>query len=278
MKRQIFLPVLHNHPYFCFPESVGWSSDRPQHSIVRHENELDSFNLHLIVNGKGYLESNGVTYTLQQGDSFFYFPLQKQLYYSDLECPWEVVWVHFNGKLLKEFFMEMGYHQTKVWTLNSWKILFSNIILLLEEAEQSTILYPATLSALTYGVISEFITNASPLTRNRGFELFERITDILPEMRECSSRPFELQTWADHLNISSYYFCKSFKRVTGMTPTNFIKLCRLQKAKQLLLEKPDWSIKQIAIEVGYPSISYFGSVFLENEHESPGEYRRKHLS
>jgi AraC-like DNA-binding protein len=274
MKRQVFLPIVHENPYFCFPEAVGWYKDEPQHCAIREKNEFDYFNLHVVISGKGYLKSNNDVHMLQQGDSFLYFPSEEQYYYSDKEDPWEVVWVHFRGSYLKEFFIEKGFHLSNVWTLKLWNNIKIAIITLLEEAENSGILHQSTLSTLTYGIISEFLSQAETLTVNKG-DIYNKIVSILPQMRELSSRPFELKYWADELNISTFYFCKMFKKTTGMSPTNFIMLCRLQKSKQLLMEKNEWTVKQIALECGYPSISYFGKIFLENEGLTPAEYRKR---
>lgn len=275
MKRQIFLPVIPEHPYFCFPESVGWYKDECKHYVHRQKEEMNNFNLHIIISGKGYLRSNDLTYTMQAGDCFLYFPNEEQLYYSDEENPWEVLWVHWNGTYLKEFLVERGFHTSHVWTLKSLNHMKQAILALLEEAEEFTILHPSTLSNLTYGILVELITQAVPITNTRGTKLYDKIVDLLPLMRECSNKPFQLEDWSEHLQISTFYFCKVFKKVTGMTPTRFITLCRIQKAKQLLIEKREWSVKQIAIEVGYPSISYFGRLFLENEGVTPMEYRNK---
>lgn len=276
MKRRIYLPVIHEHPYFCFPESVGWYTKHPNHRVQRESGELDNYNLHVVIGGKGYLVADGTTYTLQQGDAFLYFPLQEQHYYADSEDPWEVLWIHFNGRHIKELFVERGFHRTHVWTLKQWKHLHTSILSLLEEVEQYTILHPSVLSTLTYGIIAEFITQAIPLTPNKGYGLLDRVMGILPQMQELSGNPFDLQAWADRIGISKYYFCRIFKQAAGMAPTDFIKLCRLQKAKQLLLEKGDWTVKQVSLEVGYPSVSYFGRLFRENEGVSPEGYRGKH--
>ena len=276
MKRQVFLPVVHENPYFCFPESVGWYKDEPQHCVIREKNELNYFNLHVVLSGKGYLKSKNDIHVLQQGDSFLYFPSEEQSYYSDKENPWEVVWVHFRGNYLKEFFIDRGFHISNVWTLKLWNNIEIAIVNLLEEAENFGILHQSTLSTLTYGIISEFLSQAETLTVNKG-DIYNKIVAILPKMRELSSKPFELKYWADELNISTYYFCKMFKKTTSMSPTNFIMLCRLQKSKQLLMEKSEWTVKQIALECGYPSISYFGKIFLENEGLTPAEYRKRHF-
>lgn len=274
MKRQVFLPIVHENPYFCFPEAVGWYKEEPQHCAIREKNEFDYFNLHVVISGKGYLKSNNHVHMLQQGDSFLYFPSEEQYYYSDKGDPWEIVWVHFRGSYLKEFFIEKGFHLSNVWTLKLWNNIKICIFNLLKEAENSGILHQSTLSTLTYGIISEFLSQAEALTVNKG-DIYNKVVSILPKMRELSSKPFDLKYWADELNISTFYFCKMFKKTTGMSPTNFIMLCRLQKSKQLLTEKSEWTVKRIALECGYPSISYFGKIFLENEGLTPAEYRKR---
>lgn len=276
MKRQVFLPIIHENPYFCFPESVGWYMEEPTHFARREKNELNYFNLHVVLKGRGYLQTKKETHILSQGDCFLYFPLEEQYYYSDKENPWEVVWVHFAGIHLPEFFIEKGVHLSNVWSLRLWNNVRDAIIKLLEEAENYAILRPSALSTLTYSVVAEFITQIEPLTVNKGPDIYHRIVSLLPKMRELSSKPFVLKYWSEELNISTFYFCKMFKKTTGMSPTSFIMLCRLQKSKQLLMEKQDWTVRQIALECGYPSISYFGRLFLENEGVTPVEYRKQH--
>ncbi len=275
MKRQVFLPVIHENPYFCFPESVGWYNNEPWHSAIRSQNEFNYFNLHIVVRGRGYLKTKNHVHMLLQGDAFLYFPLEEQHYYSDKENPWEILWVHFSGKYLNEFFIENGLHLSNVWTLKLTDNIKNAMIKLLEEAEKHAILHQSILSTLTYSIISEFISQTEPLNVNKGLNIYNRIIEILPKMREMSAKPFELNYWSDELNISTYYFCKVFKKATGITPNKFIMLCRLQKSKQLLMEKKDWTVKQIALECGYPSISYFGKIFLNNEGVTPLEYRKK---
>ncbi|MDF2803344.1 MAG: AraC family transcriptional regulator [Anaerocolumna sp.] len=276
MKRQVFLPFIHENPYFCFPESVGWYKEEPTHFAKRDKNELNYFNLHVVLKGKGFLQTKKETHILSQGDCFLYFPYEEQYYYSDKENPWEIVWVHFAGSHLTEFLIEKGIHQSSVWTLRMWSNIRDAILELLKEAENYAILHSSVLSTLTYGVIAEFITQVEPLTVNKGPDIYNRIVALLPKMREFSSKPFELKYWSEELNISTFYFCKMFKKTTGMSPTNFIMLCRLQKSKQLLMERRDWTVRQIALECGYPSISYFGRLFLENEGVTPVEYRKQH--
>lgn len=58
-----------------------------------------------------------------------------------------------------------------------------------------------------------------------------------------------------------------------MTPLSFITLCRIQFAKQRLIEKENLAIKEIAIQAGYASASYFNQRFQEQEGMTPSEFR-----
>ena len=230
-----------------------------------------------MLSGKGYLQTQTTKYILQQGDAFLYFPCESQQYYSDVDNPWEVMWLHFSGNFLQEYLIEKGFHLSTVWTLKLWDNVKDALIKLLVETENYAILHQSTLSTLTYGVISEFVTQAEPLNLHKG-SMYQKVVNLLPKMRELSSKPFVLSFWADELHISTYYFCKVFKKATGVSPSQFVLLCRLQKSKQLLVERIDWTVKRIAIESGYPSISYFGKVFLENEGVTPTMYRERYMA
>lgn len=274
MKRQIFLPSLHHHPYFIFPEGVGHYREDPQHILIRAQDELPQFNLHIVLSGKGYVVTEEGLHSLQAGDGFLYYPKESQHYYSDTEQPWEVLWVHFNGHYLENYLTERGFHQSKVWTLKLYHTICELVLKLLSESEESGILHPASLSSLTYAILSEFVTQSDPLSQKKG-DIYSRIMDLLPHMRASCSKAFSLEEWAHELNISTYYFCRMFKKTTGHTPNEFISLCRLQKSKQMLIDEKHRSIKEISIECGYPNISYFGKTFRNNEGMTPLEYRKR---
>ena len=114
---------------------------------------------------------------------------------------------------------------------------------------------------------------AAPLTGNRGMESVDRILALLPSMQQKACEPFILEEWAELTGVSTYYFCKLFRKAMSMTPLSFITLCRIQFAKQRLIEKENWPIKDIAKESGYASASYFNQRFQEHEGMTPSEFR-----
>ncbi|MDQ1909178.1 AraC family transcriptional regulator [Paenibacillus sp. GD4] len=274
MKRQRFLPTIAEQPFFILPESVGWYWDDPEHTVDRRENSWNTFSIHYIVSGKGYLETVQETYLLERGDAFLYFPLQRQRYYSDQEDPWSVLWIHFYGTAINEFLIERGFHRSHLWTLRQTKPLEQAFEELLTELEKEEFYHLSRMSTLTYAILAEFVNQAVPQSAVKLPESTDRILQLLPRMQNEACKPFDLPYWAQQAEVSTFYFCKLFKKATQMTPMEFITLCRLQKAKQWLLEKKEWTIREIAMEAGYPSISYFNKRFLEQESMTPSEYRQ----
>jgi len=77
---------------------------------------------------------------------------------------------------------------------------------------------------------------------------------------------------AKAVNTSSFYFCKLFKKVTGLNFTHYISRVRVEKAKNLLLN-PNLRVSEIAFEVGFQSLTHFNRVFKKIIGQSPTEYR-----
>ena len=79
---------------------------------------------------------------------------------------------------------------------------------------------------------------------------------------------------AKAVNTSTFYFCKMFKKATGLNFTDYLSRIRIEKAKNLLLN-PNLRISEIAYEVGFQSLTHFNRVFRKLAGQSPTEYRQK---
>ena len=77
---------------------------------------------------------------------------------------------------------------------------------------------------------------------------------------------------AQAVHTSVFYFCKLFKKVTGIHFTEYVSRLRTEKAKNLLLN-PNLRVSEIAYEVGFQSLTHFNRVFKKVVGESPTEYR-----
>jgi AraC-like DNA-binding protein/ligand-binding sensor protein len=93
-------------------------------------------------------------------------------------------------------------------------------------------------------------------------------------IEEHQGEDLSLAEVARAVNCSTFYFCKMFKRATGLHFTEYLARVRVEKAKNLLLN-PNLRISEIAYEIGFQSLTHFNRVFRRLVGESPTEYRHK---
>ena len=273
MKRQSHLLTLPQMPFFCLPESVGIYRDEPDHTVTRAAGSLNNFNIHYVASGKGHVEIENVVHTLGPGSRAVFSHASSALLQQrgrSLGCPV----VSFYGSGLQNYFIERGFHKSQLWSIRQPAVFEEAHEALLIEAETHRMLKPAQLSTLTYSLLAVFVEQASSLSDNKSNNSANRIHELLPIMQQEAAQPFILEEWAARLGVSTYYFCKLFRNVMEMTPMDFVTRCRLQMAKQWLLDHKDKTIGQIAVEAGYPSVSYFNKRFMEHEGMTPSSYRR----
>jgi AraC-like DNA-binding protein len=77
---------------------------------------------------------------------------------------------------------------------------------------------------------------------------------------------------AKAVNMSAFYFCKTFKKATGMTFTNYLARVRVEKVKNLLIN-PHKRVSEAAFEAGFQSLSQFNRVFRRIAGQSPKAFR-----
>lgn len=77
---------------------------------------------------------------------------------------------------------------------------------------------------------------------------------------------------AKHLGVTSYYFCRMFKKETGINFASYLTEVRLNQAKKLLKET-NLSNRQICERVGINSTNYFHQLFKNFTSLTPSEYR-----
>lgn len=98
------------------------------------------------------------------------------------------------------------------------------------------------------------------------------ITKAKAYIQDHQHEDISLGDVAKAVNTSTFYFCKMFKKITGINFTNYLSRVRIEKAKNLLLN-PNLRISEIAFEVGFQSLTHFNRVFRKIVGQSPTEYR-----
>lgn len=73
--------------------------------------------------------------------------------------------------------------------------------------------------------------------------------------------------------LSKYHFCRTFTRVTGVSPGRFLAAVRIFQAKRLLLATA-MNVTDISFAVGYSSLGSFTNHFTDSVGVPPGRFRR----
>lgn len=98
-----------------------------------------------------------------------------------------------------------------------------------------------------------------------------------------SAKDFIERNMAEDINLtdcaraarmSTFYFCKMFKRETSLSFTEYLSRLRVEKAKARFLD-PHVRVSEVAFEVGFQSLSQFNRVFRRVTGQSPSEYRQR---
>jgi len=102
------------------------------------------------------------------------------------------------------------------------------------------------------------------------------INKVLDIVHEDYGQKLQLTDLARKVFVTPTYLSKKFTEVTGVKFTDYITNFRIQKAKQLMTDHPEWSLLQIAEEVGFSSQHHFSNLFKKIEGITPSQFKEKH--
>ncbi|MGO8765015.1 MAG: helix-turn-helix domain-containing protein [Limisphaerales bacterium] len=100
------------------------------------------------------------------------------------------------------------------------------------------------------------------------------ITRAKQFITDHQTEDLSLEQVARSVHTSKFYFCKIFKRATGINFTDYLSRVRTERAKNLLLN-PNLRVSEIAYEVGFQSLTHFNRIFKRILGQSPTEYRNQ---
>lgn len=85
--------------------------------------------------------------------------------------------------------------------------------------------------------------------------------------------PLTLETLAEVCHGSPYHLHRTFKKVKGITPVDYIQQRRIAKASEYLLTT-EQAVAEIALRVGLPNTSYFITLYKKKTGYTPTQFRQ----
>ncbi len=88
-------------------------------------------------------------------------------------------------------------------------------------------------------------------------------------------RGISLEDVANHVNISTYYLSKIFKKEMGVNFITYVTDRKMDMAKEMLVNT-DIPVLNIALDLAYNEANYFSKAFKKKTGLTPSEYREKY--
>jgi AraC-like DNA-binding protein len=101
----------------------------------------------------------------------------------------------------------------------------------------------------------------------------KQLRTVTERMEQLSFSAVQVYDMARIVGLSQSYFSRAFKSSTGMSPLRWLRMQRIQRAQQILLET-EQSLVDVALQTGFADQSHFTRVFRNVVRESPGAWRR----
>lgn len=102
--------------------------------------------------------------------------------------------------------------------------------------------------------------------------LDRRIEHALDFLQKNKTQKTRISEIATRLHLSSSHFRHLFREQMGMSPSRYVKLLRLQRAKELL-ESTFLSVKEVMSEAGFSDLSHFVREYKSEYGQSPLQTR-----
>ncbi len=135
---------------------------------------------------------------------------------------------------------------------------------------------PLQIIGLTYYLLGLFSRHCQGVTRVTTQE-DAQFKPVLEYINEHFTEKISTRTLSHMFGYDEAYFCRRFKRATGITVMKYIQILRLEHAQQLL-KKKDRNIGDIAVLCGFSDIYYFTRCFSKHFGVAPNEFRKAHQS
>jgi len=127
------------------------------------------------------------------------------------------------------------------------------------------------------GAVAAAASGSSTAARTPSRRDQKRVAETVRLIELNADRPLSLSELADGAATSPFHFLRTFRRIVGMTPYQFLLRTRLHRAA-VRLRSSDAAISAIAFDAGFNDLSTFNRRFRREMGEAPGAYRARRAS
>jgi len=102
----------------------------------------------------------------------------------------------------------------------------------------------------------------------------ERVDKVIQILREHMEEPPALEEIGRRVACSPYYLSRTFSQETGVTIPQYLRRIRMERAAELL-RTGKYNVTEVALEVGYNSLSHFSQAFCQTMGSCPAIFQAR---
>lgn len=207
--------------------------------------------------------------TVTAGGFVLFAPGEKQHHATRGSGTAEFYYVHFRCDALPDGIRLQTSRVYQTQPQATTATLFEQIIE--ETLEKRPHYEPLCLSRLLF--LLSFIQQETAHTKARAVLGHQRIAHAVQHIGKYCEKNLSLADYAAMCMMSKYHFLRTFKQVTGVTPSEYRMRIRIENAKELL-EDGQLSVAEIGEKLGFSSPAYFSDAFKKQVGISPSKYAK----
>jgi AraC-like DNA-binding protein len=229
--------------------------------------------IHCIMSGEGYYSIEDTKYHLKKGQGFLIEPDILTFYRSDVENPWEYVWIGFSGSDAKQILEKIGLNITNpIFTFEDSDAIYQIV--------KDVVAYPnlgianeLRITGLLYKFLSLIAQSTIDLSKSEDKKNIY-VEKAIEFIKNNYYSGIKIRDIANYIGINRSYLYTLFTKYTGITPQQYLNTFRISRAKELLTFT-DFSIESISISCGYRDPLVFAKAFRQLTGMSPSNFRRE---
>lgn len=256
------------------PCRIGYSPKARGQKVFRPNGDW-SYTLLLCLDGEGRLELSNSRERITPGKVVLLRPFEFHAYEADADNPWSLYWVHFNGRMAREYhdLLTAGGKRPCTTIKPDVRLTqsFEHIRGLYLDGNAYPLLVQA--SAIMHQLLGDIHDKIR--TRQRGEtpeDVQTKIQRTIEIMRENPRSNMTIHEFAAATHLSQMYFAAKFRQYTGESPRSYFTRIKMKRACQLLVETR-LKVEIVAELVGYEDAFYFSRAFKRVIGDTPSGYR-----
>lgn len=225
--------------------------------------------------GRLRLTVAGVVGTARPGDGFYLRPDEPHSYEAEGPGGAVVDWMGFDGPGIEAALAGGPLVRSGVYRLTGTGTV-DRVFDRTWAAASEPGVPGARLSACVYDLLMVLTEVAAGLGQASAASGLGRLEPVLAALAHRPAHPWDVDVLATMIGVTPQHLGRLFRRALGQPPLEYLVRLRLNRALQLLVDRPDLRIHEVGAAVGYPDPNYFIRLFRRREGRTPGQFRDLH--